>query len=591
MQRAIKTFAGLLGLVIVFCLASMVAIVLFINPNDFKPQISQQVYKYTGRQLTLNGAIHWSFFPWLGLQLNEAQLSNAAGFGAQPFAQIQQADISVKLLPLLHKHLEIGKLTLVGLDLNLTQNKQGVSNWQDLLKPAAQPNDPPASKTADPQKTTGTNSAQPLTMAIANIDVTNGHITWNDQQKNQQYVLNNLQMHSKNIKLGQAFPLDMQFNLQNPQTKLNTDLQINTQITADTVQKTYLLQQFKLNGQLNDKSYSNGKLPITLQGDISANLANGTFSIAKLAATVANLDIQGALNGTQLITSPAMQGHLQIPTFNLNQFMAAMGNASAQKPNPLLQQTSAEFDLVSTANNYKLNNLVLHCGAITATGNINADTRGQTPVVTTNLQTNGVQIEPLFDQFASTSRLKFSGVGNFSTRLSMQTGANLLSSTNGQGNISVNNGILKGINIPYWVSVGKALVNKQTPPAQSGPNQTDFGTMTGSYTITNGLLRNNDLVMHATNFQATGQGTINLVNQSIDYTLNVVLPNAGSGVGTIPLLITGSLSDVHVKPDMQAIIKSAIKGQIKDQINNLLKKNVPGNVGGVLQQQLNNLLK
>ena len=59
-------------------------------------------------------------------------LGNAAGFQDQPFATLEESDINVKLLPLLTKKIEVSRIVLKGLTLNLAKNPQGVSNWNDL---------------------------------------------------------------------------------------------------------------------------------------------------------------------------------------------------------------------------------------------------------------------------------------------------------------------------------------------------------------------------------------------------------------------------------------------------------------------------
>ena len=105
MLRILRIFITLVGAIILLGLVALIGLVVFVNPNDLKPQINQAVTKFTGRQLLLGGDIKWSIFPWLGLQLNDAKLSNNPGFGDNPFAQIKKLDIQVRLLPLLHKQL------------------------------------------------------------------------------------------------------------------------------------------------------------------------------------------------------------------------------------------------------------------------------------------------------------------------------------------------------------------------------------------------------------------------------------------------------------------------------------------------------
>jgi len=113
----------------------IVGAVIFVStfdPNAHKAQITEAVKKATGRDLVVSGQIKVSVFPWLGAEVGGVSLSNAKGFGDKPMVQIGSAQVRLKLLPLLTGSLELGRVTLENLNLNLAQNKDGVTNWDDL---------------------------------------------------------------------------------------------------------------------------------------------------------------------------------------------------------------------------------------------------------------------------------------------------------------------------------------------------------------------------------------------------------------------------------------------------------------------------
>ncbi len=56
----------LLGLALAAVVA-IAALVSLIDPNQFKPQLAEQVRKSTGRELVIQGDIGWRFWPSLGL--------------------------------------------------------------------------------------------------------------------------------------------------------------------------------------------------------------------------------------------------------------------------------------------------------------------------------------------------------------------------------------------------------------------------------------------------------------------------------------------------------------------------------------------
>ncbi|MFQ2108740.1 AsmA family protein [Aeromonas rivipollensis] len=125
----------LLGLALAAVVA-IAALVSLIDPNQFKPQLAEQVRKSTGRDLVMEGDIGWRFWPSLGLSLEKVQLRNPAGFAEPDLLRFTQGDASVALLPLLSHRLEIGKVTLSGAHLFIQTKADGSSNLNGLVKTA-----------------------------------------------------------------------------------------------------------------------------------------------------------------------------------------------------------------------------------------------------------------------------------------------------------------------------------------------------------------------------------------------------------------------------------------------------------------------
>lgn len=125
----------LLGLALAAVVA-IAALVSLIDPNQFKPQLAEQVRKSTGRELVMEGDIGWRFWPSLGLSLEKVQLRNPAGFAEPDLLRFTQGDASVALLPLLSHRLEIGKVTLSGAHLFIQTRADGSSNLHGLVKTA-----------------------------------------------------------------------------------------------------------------------------------------------------------------------------------------------------------------------------------------------------------------------------------------------------------------------------------------------------------------------------------------------------------------------------------------------------------------------
>jgi AsmA protein len=147
------------------------------------------------------------------------------------------------------------------------------------------------------------------------------------------------------------------------------------------------------------------------------------------------------------------------------------------------------------------------------------------------------------------------------------------------------NGAIKGINLAAM------LRNAESAFLDSGAGktqQTDFSELTGTYTITNGILKNTDLHMQSPLFRVEGAGTVDLPKQMVDYKLTPKAVASAEGQGgqasmsgvAVPVIIQGRFDNLSYKPDLTA----AVKGLATDpNAINSLKSLVPG-AGGAAPQ-------
>ncbi len=169
---------GVVGLVI----ALVVAIVLLVDPNDYRDDIGRLVQENTGQELVIEGDISLSFFPWLGLDLGRTRLENRDGFGDQPFVQVESVGIAVRLLPLLRREVVMDTIRMDGLVVHLVLNEQGEGNWElDLPEsPEEVATEPPEPDTDAPD-----DRAPPVVVGrLGGVELTNLQLIYEDRQAN-----------------------------------------------------------------------------------------------------------------------------------------------------------------------------------------------------------------------------------------------------------------------------------------------------------------------------------------------------------------------------------------------------------------------
>ena len=117
--------AALLLLLPVAALGITVAVV---DPNDYKPQVVAAVQRATGRTLTLGGPLRISRSLWPTIAVTDVKLANLPGGSRPDMARAERIEAQLSLPALLHRRIEVTKLTLVGPNI-LFELVGGQPNW------------------------------------------------------------------------------------------------------------------------------------------------------------------------------------------------------------------------------------------------------------------------------------------------------------------------------------------------------------------------------------------------------------------------------------------------------------------------------
>ncbi|MDA6078119.1 AsmA family protein [Edwardsiella anguillarum] len=108
MRRLLTT----LMILLVVVTAGISALLLLINPNDFRAYMIKQVQQRTGYALTLDGDLRWRVWPQLSILSD--RMSLRADGAAQPVIAADNMRLDVRLWPLLSHQLEVRRVMLKG---------------------------------------------------------------------------------------------------------------------------------------------------------------------------------------------------------------------------------------------------------------------------------------------------------------------------------------------------------------------------------------------------------------------------------------------------------------------------------------------
>lgn len=354
-MRGLFKFIGyLLLLSIILLVVAGAYLFLYFDPNEHKDLIVAKVEEATGRDFEIDGDIGLTLFPRLGVAIEGVKLGNAPGFGEAPFARVDEADVSVQVLPLLTKRqLEVGTLTLRGVDIHLAKDADGRTNWDDLAAGAGEdPGEQAPSKAEAGKGLEG--------LAVDGVTLEDANVVWDDRSTGQHYELRDLTLHTSAITPGEPVDLDLALGLHAAEPALEGRLDLKTRVHTDLVGKRYRLEGTRLQLVASGDDLPAGKVELSAAAEVVVDLEQETLDLSGLLVKVLGLELSGAVQGTGIVQSPAFTGTLQVAPFNPKDLLAGLGQEPpATTDSKALTRVALVLALEATQNSAELSNIDL----------------------------------------------------------------------------------------------------------------------------------------------------------------------------------------------------------------------------------------
>lgn len=656
MRALLKVIAWIVGVLVAVVIAAAVLIPIFVNPNDYKPQIEALVKAKTGRQLTLQGDIKLSVFPWLGLRLGPTRLSNPPGFSGASFAKVASSELRVKLLPLLDRRVELGTVVLDGLVLNLERNRNGRPNWAGFGRPGSE------TKPSSAESARGGGAPPIAALAIGGVRVIDATLRWNDRRSGARVALRNLNLTTGAIRSGRSFHVDLGFALTGKALpKAGVNVRLRSVVTFDLGRRTLTLKglvvdlgDLKLTGDVSGTQVLSAprlqgrfkiadfdprrlfpelglSVPRTADPKALTN-ASAELGFVSTPARLAVDPLSLTLDDTHLtgrfavrrFARPSMSFALDVDRLDLDRYLpppakgpggkapvaavpATPGGVAAGAAGTLPVGALRKFDLDGTLRIGELTAFKLHAKDIRVTvrsrngdlrihpatarlyggtysGDIGLNAGARVPRLSMNEHLEGVQVGALVRDLAGVR--KVSGTGDLYARLTARGGniAYLRRTLNGKVGLALKDGAFEGVNLTHVVCTAWALY-KRRPPPPAAPPRTRFGSLTANAAITGGVLRNRDLLLTSPVLRATGAGTANLVNRTLDYGLKATFLNpvqcgAGAPAGelkglTVPVRVAGTFQQPRFRVDLAMVFKNEVRRKVERKLERRLREKLP----------------
>lgn len=644
MSRLIAILAGLLILIV----AVIVAVPFLIPMETYKNQVVGIVKEQTGRDLRIDGDIGLSFFPNIAVSIEDVGLSNAQWAKEKEMAAMKEMRAALKLMPLFSGNVEVDSFVLVDPVIHLEVRRDGTPNWQfETAQAAPAPAEPAAGGGSG-------GGAGVSGFSLGEVSIRNGRASYTNAQTGAAFAASEVNVDLALPGLDEPFLADgslvwngdqIAIDLKADRPRALTEggetpvaLAIATpKLKSDYAGTLKVLGGLAFQGDVKLDVTSVRELAAWAGSPMPAGDGFGSLSLAGKASgsgdtyrfTDAQIAFDG-MNATGNLTvdtggaRPNLRGNLDVDRIDVNTYLGESagggsggsgggsgGGDEGWSTEPIdlsgLKAVDMDFDfstkeilfqqikiadsalklrLANGVLNANLSKLNLYQGA--GSGTLTVNGAGATPQIAANFKLAGLAAEPFLTDAADFKRLQGTTALDIAVTAAGRSQRDMVSALNGNGSLKFTDGKIKGINI---AQLARNVFSAATTGWQSGGAQdTDFSEMGGTFTITNGVLKNDDLRLLSPLIRVSGAGTVNMPPKTLNYRVEPKLVASLEGQGAsgaaqgieVPILITGSWSSPRFAPDLASMIQN--RDNIESTIKSIREDGGKGLIRGLMGQ-------
>lgn len=600
MRRLITTLAILLVVIV----AGLSALVLLVNPNDFRAYMVQQVEQRSGYQLALDGELRWHVWPKLSIL--SGRMSLTAPGAAQPLMSAENMRLDVNLLPLLSHQLSVKQVMLKNAVIRVTPDSA-------TQRPTNAPVGPADSSVAEP--------VSGWKLDIGQLQIADSLLIW-QQAGGEEINFRDLNLELKQDNHKRA-RVELSTRVNRDQRELKLALKGDMDVARYPQLLTGTVETFDWQWQ------GVGLPPQGLQGEAKLQAEwqqdRQQFTLKDIALTVNNSQLMGAVSG-KLGVMPDVDVELQATTLDLDALLGlppggqgAQGDARAAPVGaraPVIAEP-AVFSYSDSPLNSMTARLKLRADALrwrgmdmsqvqfdarndrgditltsfsgkSGTGDFSlpgtVDIRNEQPQVALRPELHDIEAAPLLNALELPASL--------SGRLSLDADlrgvglsvADIKQQWRGSATVSVANARLGGLNFQQMIQRAVENSSDQVRGSNSEEGYTELQQLQGTLQLNKGALVLQNLRGQSALLALTGGGNVDLLRQQCDVTFNVKVISGWQGdnqliqtltTTAIPLRLYGGWDSLQYSLQVDQLLRKRLQDEAKSRLNEWLKNNQP----------------
>lgn len=611
MKRLLTTLMILLVVVV----AGLSALILLVNPNDFRAYMVQQVEERSGYQLKLEGPLRWHVWPQLSIL--SGRMSLTAPGASQPIVSAENMRLDVALYPLLSHQLRVNQVMIKDAVVQLTPDSQA-------QKPTNSPVAPMGNKPA-------TQNTRAWSFDIEKLEVVDSVLVF--QRLNQEQIT----VRNINLEMTQDVGKNAHIELSSRINRDQRDLTFS--LVADVDHSDYPNQ---LNAQVSSLDYQlqgAGLLAGGIKGTgaftLSWQQGDGpqTLSVNVSQFTANDSDIKGEIHYTlsdvDKVAVNLQSSKLNIDNLLIHETKQGADTVASNQPRPVIAEHSAPdyqtlrttladitfaadtvlwrglnlTGLQSTLSNrqglLKIEQLSGRVGNGTLALPGSLDVRGALPKYSFQPQLNQIEIGTILSAF------DYPVVVNGLLSLTGTLTGNELSAAafreHWQGNAQINldQARLQGMNFQQLIQQAVSRSASGITILDNDDNATALDGLSARVRLNNGMLKLNAMSGHSRMLALTGSGTLNIVREVCDVEFHIKVNGGWQGNNSkligllentaIPLRVYGPWQELSYSLPIDQVLRELLQGEVKQRVNQWLDNKAEQEGVSDLKQLLNDL--
>jgi len=303
-------------------------VMLFVNPNDFKDELKSVALEKANVSLRLDGDISWSFFPWLGLELENIGVA----LGDDPeIVQFDRAEFGVAILPLLERKIQVNKVNLVNLKARLNKDAQGQGNWQLESSTVATSKDDSTAQTSAKAVTQANGPSESFKIPDIQLDelrIENAQILYRDEQT-KQLINAVLNVQLNDVQWDKAWPMVMdiavtQSDLQG-QSPVKAKATLNANLTVFPERESLSLDSLVLSADLEGDNLPTSPMSAKVSAvNVELDLPQENVLAEGVALSVLGVNVDAKVQAYQVLSDPQFSAVLSVGEFNPRYLMTRL---------------------------------------------------------------------------------------------------------------------------------------------------------------------------------------------------------------------------------------------------------------------------